>query len=134
MLTAESAATEREAALAARGVAVVRLPATDADPDVPLDLRSVLAELAKRDIMSVLVEAGSALNGALLRADLVDRVVLYFAEAELGLDAIPFARGFDSPYAVQQRLSQVTRAAFPSDVAANGDDIRVAGYLHDPWA
>jgi len=134
LLTAESASTEREFALAARGVEVLRLTSTDSDPYAALDLHAALAELARRDILSVLVEAGSALNGALLRADLVDRVVLYFAEAELGLDAIPFANGFDSPYSVQQRLTQTTRAAFPSDVAANAEDIRIAGYLHDPWA
>jgi diaminohydroxyphosphoribosylaminopyrimidine deaminase/5-amino-6-(5-phosphoribosylamino)uracil reductase len=130
VMTSEFAPAEREAALAARGVEVVRLPGADG----LLDLQAVLAELGRRDVISVLVEGGSGVNGALLRADLVDRVVLYFAEAELGVEAIPFAAGFGSPYALQQRLSEVTRAGFASDVGAKGEDVRVMGYLHDPWA
>jgi hypothetical protein len=35
---------------------------------------------------------------------------------------------------LQQRLSEVTRAGFASDVGAKGEDVRVMGYLHDPWA
>jgi hypothetical protein len=50
------------------------------------------------------------------------------------VEAIPFAAGFGSPYALQQRLSEVTRAGFASDVGAKGEDVRVMGYLHDPWA
>jgi diaminohydroxyphosphoribosylaminopyrimidine deaminase/5-amino-6-(5-phosphoribosylamino)uracil reductase len=130
VLTSVFGSAEREAALAARGVEVVRLP----DADGLLDLQAVLAEVGRRDVISLLVEGGSAINGALLQADLVDRVVLYFAEAELGLEAIPFAAGVGSPYALQQRLSGVTRVAFASDVGAKGEDVRVMGYLHDPWA
>jgi diaminohydroxyphosphoribosylaminopyrimidine deaminase/5-amino-6-(5-phosphoribosylamino)uracil reductase len=47
---------------------------------------------------------------------------------------LPFAEGFDSPYALQQRLTQVTRTSFPSDIAPGAEDVRVSGYLHDPWA
>ena len=80
-------------------------------------------------IRSVLVEAGSALNGALLSQGLVDKAVLYFAERELGADAIPFAEG-TTPYFLQQLLSSVERATFPN----GGEDIRISGYLHDPWS
>jgi diaminohydroxyphosphoribosylaminopyrimidine deaminase / 5-amino-6-(5-phosphoribosylamino)uracil reductase len=120
---------EREAALRTRDIEILRIPA-EANH---LDLHAALAILAERNILSVLIEAGSALNGSLLRANLVDKLVLYYAESELGLDALPFATGFDSPYALQQHLTQVTRTSFPSDLAPNAEDVRITGYLHDPW-
>jgi diaminohydroxyphosphoribosylaminopyrimidine deaminase/5-amino-6-(5-phosphoribosylamino)uracil reductase len=124
------APTERESALRSRNVEVLRIPKLHGH----LDLNAALAALAERNILSVLIEAGSAMNGSLLRANLVDRLVLYYAESELGLDALPFATGFDSPYALQQRLTQTTRTSFPSDLAPNAEDVRITGYLHDPWA
>jgi diaminohydroxyphosphoribosylaminopyrimidine deaminase / 5-amino-6-(5-phosphoribosylamino)uracil reductase len=124
------APTERESALRSRNVEVLRIPTLHGH----LDLNAALAALAERNILSVLIEAGSAMNGSLLRANRVDRLVLYYAESELGLDALPFATGFDSPYALQQRLTQTTRTSFPSDLAPNAEDVRITGYLHDPWA
>jgi diaminohydroxyphosphoribosylaminopyrimidine deaminase / 5-amino-6-(5-phosphoribosylamino)uracil reductase len=120
----------RESALRARNVEVLRI-LTAANH---LDLHAALAALAERNILSVLIEAGSSLNGSFLRANLVDKLVLYYAERELGIDAVPFAANLDSPYALQQRLTRTTRATFPSDVALNTEDVRITGYLHDPWA
>jgi diaminohydroxyphosphoribosylaminopyrimidine deaminase/5-amino-6-(5-phosphoribosylamino)uracil reductase len=99
-----------------------------------LNLSELMATLAHREITSLLVEAGSGVNSSLLRANLVDKLVLYYAETELGLDAVPFAADYDSPYALQQRLTHTSRASFPSDLAPNAEDIRITGYLHDPWA
>jgi diaminohydroxyphosphoribosylaminopyrimidine deaminase / 5-amino-6-(5-phosphoribosylamino)uracil reductase len=127
---ATHAPTERESALRARNVDVLRIPTQSNH----LDLQAALDAFAARNLLSVLIEAGSALNGSLLRANLVDKLVLYYAESELGLDALPFATGFDSPYALQQRLTQVTRTSLPSDLAPNAEDVRITGYLHDPWA
>ena len=129
MRCSNDAPAERESALRARNVEILRIPTIHGH----LDLSAVLKALAERNILSVLIEAGSALNGAFLQADLVDKLVLYYAESELGLDALPFATGFDSPYALQQRLTQVTRLSFPSDLAPNAEDVRITGYLHDPW-
>jgi diaminohydroxyphosphoribosylaminopyrimidine deaminase/5-amino-6-(5-phosphoribosylamino)uracil reductase len=128
--TTTHAPTDRESALRARNVEILRIP-TEANH---LDLHAALAALAERNILSLLVEAGSSLNGSFLRANLVDKLVLYYAERELGIDAIPFAANFDSPYALQQRLTHTTRASFPSDLAPNAEDVRITGYLHDPWA
>ena len=127
IVCASGAQAEREAALVSRGAEVLRVPASNGH----LDLAALFAALSKRRILSVLVEAGSRLNGSLLRSGLVDALVLYFAEQELGLDALPFATGFTSPYDLQQVLTSVTRATFPH---GKGEDVRIAGYLHDPWA
>ena len=125
-----NAPTTRESALRVRNAEVLRLPSTNGR----LDLQAALHALAERNILSVLIEAGPSLNGSLLRANLVDKLVLYYAESELGLNALPFASDFDSPYALQQRLTQTTRVPFPSDLLPNAEDVRITGYLHDPWA
>ena len=118
----QAAPPEREAALCARGVRVTRLAAAGA-----LDLGAVLAALHEARILSVLLEAGSALNAAFLRAHLVDRAVLFYAEAELGSHSIPFAADLTSSFALEQRLTQLEKRPF-------GPDVCVSGLLHDPWA
>ena len=130
ILCSPNAPADRESALRTSNVEVLRIPATEGH----LDLNTAFHALAERNLLSVLVEAGSALNASLLRANLVDKLVLYYAERELGLDALPFAAGFGSPYALQQRLTQTTHATFPSDITPNAEDVRITGYLHDPWA
>ena len=124
------ASAKRASALRARNAEVLRIPTIEGS----LDLESALVAFADRSILSVLIEAGPALNGSLLRGKLVDKLVLYYAETELGLDALPFATGFYSPYALQQRLTQATCTSFPSNLAPNAEDVRISGYLHDPWA
>jgi diaminohydroxyphosphoribosylaminopyrimidine deaminase/5-amino-6-(5-phosphoribosylamino)uracil reductase len=127
LVAAANAPAEREAALTARGAEVLRVELSDGR----LDLNALIAELASRQILSVLVEAGAALNGVLLRDDLVDKLVLYYSEQEFGLDGIPFAAGFESPYIVQQRLTRTRRETFANEPT---EDIRITGYLHDPWS
>jgi diaminohydroxyphosphoribosylaminopyrimidine deaminase/5-amino-6-(5-phosphoribosylamino)uracil reductase len=118
---------DREATLLERGVEILRVH----EHQGHLNLTEAFAALTQRNILSVLVEAGSSLNSSLLRADLVDRLVLYYAEHELGVDAIPFTADYDSPYAIQARLTGTTRASFTN---GDGEDIRIAGHFHDPWA
>jgi diaminohydroxyphosphoribosylaminopyrimidine deaminase/5-amino-6-(5-phosphoribosylamino)uracil reductase len=126
ILCSEAALSERESQLRALGADVLRLRSTAGH----IDLHAVLAALAQRQIRSVLAEAGSALNGSLLRAQLADRVILYYADHELGEPAIPFAEGFASPHALEQQLTSVERTSFPADTT---EDTRITGYLHDPW-
>ncbi|MBI5430223.1 MAG: bifunctional diaminohydroxyphosphoribosylaminopyrimidine deaminase/5-amino-6-(5-phosphoribosylamino)uracil reductase RibD [Nitrosomonadales bacterium] len=49
-----------------------------------VDLSAMLRDLAQRGCNEVLLEAGSTLNGALLRAGLVDELLLYIAPQLLG--------------------------------------------------
>ena len=82
--------TAQAAALAARGVQIICLPATDtldntqdhARPQV--DLHAMLHDLGRREINELHVEAGQTLNGALLQANLVDELLLYVAPKLLG--------------------------------------------------
>ncbi|RKZ93945.1 MAG: bifunctional diaminohydroxyphosphoribosylaminopyrimidine deaminase/5-amino-6-(5-phosphoribosylamino)uracil reductase RibD [Gammaproteobacteria bacterium] len=52
-----------------------------------VDLQALLAELALDEINEVLVEAGAVLNGALLREQLIDELVIYMAPKLMGDDA-----------------------------------------------
>ena len=123
---AETAPEPRATALSALGAQVLRLPTDDTGR---LDLGAVLETLHAGQMRSVLVEAGSALNGSLLTQSLVDQIVLYIAEAELGPGGLSFAAG-PSPYLLQTQLTGLTRTSFPH---GDGEDIRLTGYLHDPW-
>jgi len=79
MFTAHPPA-DRVAALRAQGAEVVPLPA----PDGRVDLDAALAELARRGVNELHVEAGQGLNGALLSAGLVDELLLYLAPMLIG--------------------------------------------------
>jgi diaminohydroxyphosphoribosylaminopyrimidine deaminase/5-amino-6-(5-phosphoribosylamino)uracil reductase len=113
---------ERAAALEAAGVEFAHV----AEQDGRLDLGAVLDVLGERKILSVLLECGSALNGAFLTEGLVDKVVLFRAETVLGEGSVPFAAGSASPLELEQSLTGVSRTMF-------GADVRVSGVLHDAW-
>src|SRR2546427_277538 len=70
------------------GVQIVKAPGERGR--VRLD--GVLKELAKRDILSVLLEAGSELNGAALAAGVVQKLFLFYAPKVAGEDGVPFTR------------------------------------------
>lgn len=71
----------RVAALASGSVEVARAPA---DAQGKTDLAALLADLARREVNELHVEAGEKLNGSLLRAGLVDELLLYVAPRLLG--------------------------------------------------
>jgi diaminohydroxyphosphoribosylaminopyrimidine deaminase/5-amino-6-(5-phosphoribosylamino)uracil reductase len=130
IVTSLDAPSAAEHLLRARGADVVRVPA--ATPG-SLDLHAILGKLHSRQIRSVLLEGGSALNGSFLAAEFVDRVVLYSNEFELGEGSIPFAAGHPPPRMLQTRLTSIARATFPRDPNSMLEDTRITGYLHDPW-
>ena len=105
----------RIAALEQRGAAVIVL----ANATHKVDLEAMLAELGRRELNEVHIEAGFKLNGSLLKAGVVDELVIYLAPCLLG-DA---ARGlFDLPALgdLAQRRSLTIR-----DVRRVGDDLRI---------
>jgi diaminohydroxyphosphoribosylaminopyrimidine deaminase/5-amino-6-(5-phosphoribosylamino)uracil reductase len=79
---------EKIAALEKLGAVVSVLP----DGNGQVDLNAMLHDLAQRGCNEVLVEAGSILNGALLRARLIDELLLYVAPQLLGDAAISVAQ------------------------------------------
>jgi diaminohydroxyphosphoribosylaminopyrimidine deaminase / 5-amino-6-(5-phosphoribosylamino)uracil reductase len=110
-------------ALRRAGVEVVRVAGRGAKPD----LCAVVAELGRRDILSVLLEAGATLNSAALSAGIVDKMRVFFAPRIAGCEgkrpgAVADSNGFRSA----QELQNVTMAQF-------GPDFAVEGYLHDVY-
>jgi diaminohydroxyphosphoribosylaminopyrimidine deaminase / 5-amino-6-(5-phosphoribosylamino)uracil reductase len=71
----------RTATLASDHVEVAPVPA---DKQGKTDLTSLLVDLAKRGVNELHVEAGERLNASLLRAGLVDELLLYVAPRLLG--------------------------------------------------
>ncbi|HXH66970.1 MAG TPA: bifunctional diaminohydroxyphosphoribosylaminopyrimidine deaminase/5-amino-6-(5-phosphoribosylamino)uracil reductase RibD [Candidatus Limnocylindrales bacterium] len=55
-----------------------------------LDLSAVLKDLGRRDILSVLLEAGPHLNSAALSANLVNKLVLFYAPKIAANSQVPF--------------------------------------------
>jgi diaminohydroxyphosphoribosylaminopyrimidine deaminase/5-amino-6-(5-phosphoribosylamino)uracil reductase len=88
-----------------RGVQVESIDGESSRPSLP----AVLKALALRQINSVLLEAGSNLNGSMLSRGLVDKVVLYYSETELGNDALATA----TPTHRAPRISQRHRRGRP---------------------
>ena len=122
ILCSTTAPTSKVTALEAAGAEVIPIPCHNGH----LSLPAVLTTLAERNILSLLLEAGSQLNGAFLTHDLVDKVVLFYGEPELGESALPFAQGISSPFLFQQALHRTTHETL-------GPDALLTGYLHNPW-
>jgi diaminohydroxyphosphoribosylaminopyrimidine deaminase/5-amino-6-(5-phosphoribosylamino)uracil reductase len=90
VFTTLSADSRKAAALARRGVEVVRL-GSGRGRNGRVPLREVIAELGRRQILSVLIEAGSQVNGAALDAKIVDKMILFYAPRVLGATVAPMA-------------------------------------------
>ena len=122
LIHSPAAPRPRRKALEALDIELLAVP----EHNGQLSLPAVLATLAGRHITSLLLETGSTLNAAFLRQHLVDRVVLFYAERELGPHALPFAANYDTPFALEQRLTRLRKETLPPDIL-------VSGLLHDPW-
>ena len=84
-----------------------------------LDLAAALKELTCRDILSVLLEAGPHLNAAALSANLVNKLVLFYAPKIAGDNRVPFVSSIAktmSPlrvHTIRQFGPDVAVAAYP---------------------
>jgi len=115
VLTTRALDDPKAEALRAAGARVDRV-AGDAEH---CDLRAVIEHLGKLEINDVWVEAGAGLNGALLKAGLIDELIIYMAPRVLGATA----RGmFEVP--ALESLADDYRATF-DDVRKIGADLRI---------
>ena len=109
-----SANPAKEAALREAGHEVIHLPNALGKVDLP----ALMRELGRREINEVHVEAGSKLNGSLVREGCVDELLVYLAPSLIGEAQGMFALG---PY---DSLEQRQRLAF-HHVQQVGDDLRI---------
>jgi diaminohydroxyphosphoribosylaminopyrimidine deaminase / 5-amino-6-(5-phosphoribosylamino)uracil reductase len=108
VVTSDDAPRNRDQALTAHGIDVLRIPA----PGGKLDLAATLKSLATRGLTRLLVEAGPILAAALLRADLIDEAVLFRSASVIGTDGIDAIDGLPlSALTGSQRLVATGREA-----------------------
>ena len=118
---ADPATTQHQRhALSALGATLIDCPgpAQVAGGSPKVDLPALMAELARREINELHVEAGHKLNGSLLRERLVDELLLYVAPKLLGPGA---GLAHIGPFVdLDQGLDMVFTEAVPV-----GDDLRI---------
>ncbi len=122
VFTTQPADSPRARALAQAGVEVVRVRARRGR----VDLRAVIRELGRREILNVLLEGGAELNGAALEAGIVDRMILFYAPKVMGPDGVPMAR-------VSSRWFSRSPGLTDLRVRPCGPDFVVEGYFHDVY-
>ncbi|MFN8176579.1 MAG: bifunctional diaminohydroxyphosphoribosylaminopyrimidine deaminase/5-amino-6-(5-phosphoribosylamino)uracil reductase RibD [bacterium] len=115
----EDAPEDREAALRALGVDVLRVPAGG---DGRVDLTRLFAELARRGLNSVLVEGGETMHTATLSAGLIGRAHVFVAPVLLGGRQGPRLVGDLGLRSVAAglRLADVEHEILPPDVLISG--------------
>jgi diaminohydroxyphosphoribosylaminopyrimidine deaminase/5-amino-6-(5-phosphoribosylamino)uracil reductase len=87
VFTSESADEAAANALASQGVEILR------EASGGIDLKSVLLELGRRSIQSLLIEGGARVAGAFLDSNLVNKVSFFIAPIIIGGDDAPTAVG-----------------------------------------
>jgi diaminohydroxyphosphoribosylaminopyrimidine deaminase / 5-amino-6-(5-phosphoribosylamino)uracil reductase len=104
-----------EEALASAGAEIVRLPGQGDT----VDLHALMRYLAQQEVNEVLLETGATLSGAMLRANLIDELVIYMAPVLMGDGArgLFHLPGIDT---LAQRLALQIR-----DIRAVGEDWRI---------
>lgn len=112
------------AALQARGASLLPSPG----PGPKVDLPWLLAELGRREVNELHLEAGHKLNGSFLREGLVDELLVYLAPTWLGQGA-----GM-SRFGPLDSLQQALALRF-EEVAPVGQDLRVRAVVQgrDSW-
>ena len=111
--------TRRVRALEKAGVEVVRAISRTGQ----INLEAVLTELGRREILSVLLEAGPTLNGAALTAGIVHKLFLFYAPTISGETRVPFAIAPNLQVPPLQRLR----------TQPFGPDIAIEAYLQDVY-
>lgn len=118
VLAAESSDPGKRRALEAAGVEVVCCGSGER-----VNLTAAMEKLGEMEIGSILLEGGGKLNGAMLEAGLIDKVILYYAAKIIG--------GADAPGTFTfQGFERMADAVQLERVAVEmaGDDICVTGY------
>jgi diaminohydroxyphosphoribosylaminopyrimidine deaminase / 5-amino-6-(5-phosphoribosylamino)uracil reductase len=110
-------------ALRHAGIEVVHIPVRGTG----LDLRAVIADLGRREILSVLLEAGATLNSSALSAGIVDKMRVFIAPKVAGTGERKNGAASGSAFLrAPQQLTNTTIEPF-------GPDFAIEGYLRDVY-
>lgn len=119
--TTSSSSVDKRRAMEAAGAEV----AICGDGEL-VDLHYMLKVLAEKEISSVLLEGGGKLNGAMLTAGLIDKLILFYAPKISGGWHAPSNFSFPGVNKMEDaiRLERI-------EIQTYGDDICISGYVQN---
>jgi diaminohydroxyphosphoribosylaminopyrimidine deaminase/5-amino-6-(5-phosphoribosylamino)uracil reductase len=88
-----------------------------------VDLRDLLARLAARGVVNLLVEGGAEIHASFLKERLADRVVLFVAPTVVGGDGVSWSAALGA-----RRMADALRLV-DVEVGRAGEDLVVSGRL-----
>ena len=115
IVTAASLKSGKSRKLEKLGVEIVQVKSRGGK----IELNGVLRELANRDILSVLLEAGPHLNGTALQGGFVQKLVLFYAPIIAGEADVPFAN----------KVGKFTSAMHVTAIRQFGADVAIEAIL-----
>jgi diaminohydroxyphosphoribosylaminopyrimidine deaminase / 5-amino-6-(5-phosphoribosylamino)uracil reductase len=122
VFTTQKSESPKSRALRQAGVEIVRLPARGGR----VDLIAVMHELGRREMLNLLIEGGTELNGAALETGIVDKMILFYAPKVMGAGGVPMARVPPKWHAKSPALTNIS-------VSTMGPDFFIEGYFHDVY-
>lgn len=118
IFTTSKASYERQRQLELHGVTVVR-----SGDGQHVDLSYAMQWLGEHEVSSVLLEGGGRLNGTMLEAKLVNKIILYYGMKIVGGQSAPSLFHMDG---VAQMKDAIT--LMDVQVQTVGEDVKVVGY------
>ena len=122
VFTAQASSSGKSRAIEQAGVEVISVPAQKGH----VELREVLRELGRRQMLNLMIEAGAELNGAAIGEGIVDKMVLFYTPKIMGTGGVPLAQLPSSGFAKAPALSRLTLHGY-------GRDFAVEGYFRDVY-
>ena len=122
VFTTQRSDSPKARALIRAGVEIIREPARRGH----VDLKAVLRELGKREMLNLLIEGGAELNGAALEVGIVDKMILFYAPKIMGTGGVPMARIASRSFSKSAALKNLKLSRY-------GPDFAVEGYFHDVY-
>ena len=122
VFTAQASSSGKSRAIEQAGVEVISVPAQKGH----VELREVLRELGRRQMLNLMIEAGAELNGAAIGEGIVDKMVLFYTPKIMGTGGVPLAQMPSSGFAKAPALARLTLHGY-------GRDFAVEGYFRDVY-
>lgn len=119
IIATNAASLQRENELRQAGADVLRC-----GDGLHVDLSEAMKQLGQRGIGSILLEGGGVLNGAMLDAKLIDKLILFFAPKIIGGGELAPSNIHFSGFAAMSEAIELDRVSFQTF----GHDICVMGY------
>jgi diaminohydroxyphosphoribosylaminopyrimidine deaminase/5-amino-6-(5-phosphoribosylamino)uracil reductase len=125
VVTTSAASEERRRALESRGVRILTFDGRNGRVDIP----RAVAWLGEQKMLSVIVEAGSKVNWAVLEAQAADKIFFYYAPKILGgTQSLPMAGGVG-----RRRRADAIQVRNVKLHSISTDEFAVEGWVEKDW-